>query len=60
MGQACAGWRGEIGACIVGALDADADAAVRRHLRTCLTCRAEYEDLVPVRDWLTMLTPGDG
>jgi Putative zinc-finger len=58
MGQACARWRGEIGAYIVGALDAGAAAAVRRHLRTCPTCRAAYEDLIPVRDWLTRLTPG--
>ena len=60
MSQACERWRGEIGAYIVGALDAGAGAGVRRHLRTCLTCRAEYEDLVQVRDRLTMLTPADG
>ncbi len=60
MGQACAGWRGEIGAYIVGALDAGARAAVRRHLRTCPICRTDYHDLVPVRDWLARLTPADG
>jgi hypothetical protein len=60
MSQACAGWRGEIGAYIVGALDSGAGAKVRRHLRTCRACRADYQDLVPVRDWLTRLTPADG
>lgn len=60
MSQACAGWRGEIGAYIVGVLDPGAAAAVRRHLRACLACRAEYEDLVQVRGWLTLLTPADG
>src|SRR6266567_257898 len=59
MSQACARWRGEIGAYVVGALDPDAGADVRRHLRTCRTCRAEYEDLVPVRCWLTKLTLAD-
>src|SRR6266581_3100902 len=60
MSQACEGWRGEIGAYIVGALEPGAGARVRRHLRTCRTCRAEFEDLVPVRDWLTKLTHADG
>lgn len=53
MSQACARWRGDIGAYIVGALDSGASADVRRHLRTCANCRSEYEDLLPVRDWLT-------
>jgi hypothetical protein len=60
VSQACAGWRGEIGAYIVGALDSSGGAKVRRHLRTCPACRADYQDLVPVRDWLTRLTPADG
>ncbi len=60
MSQACEGWRGEIGAYVVGALEPGAGARVRRHLRTCRTCRAEFEDLVPVRDWLTKLTHADG
>ncbi len=60
MSQACAGWRGDIGAYIVGALDRDAAARVRRHLRRCRDCRADYTDLVPVRDWLDRLSPADG
>jgi Putative zinc-finger len=52
MTQACAMWRGDIGAYIVGALDAEASARVRRHLRACRACRGDYHDLVPVRDWL--------
>ena len=60
MSQACAGWRGEIGAYIVGALDRDAAARVRRHLRRCRACRADYTDLVPVRGWLDRLSPADG
>jgi hypothetical protein len=60
MSQACYGWRGEIGAYIVGALDPVASAAVRRHLRTCRACRADYHDLLPVRDWLTRLALAEG
>ena len=60
MSQACASWRGEIGAYIVGALDSSAGAKLRRHLRACSACRADYQDLIPVRDWLTRLTPADG
>ena len=55
MTQACAMWRGDIGAYIVGALDAEASARVRRHLRACRSCRNDYHDLVPVRDWLGWL-----
>ena len=57
MSQACAMWRGDIGAYIVGALDAEASARVRRHLRACRACRDDYHDLVPVRDWLDWLVP---
>jgi predicted anti-sigma-YlaC factor YlaD len=60
VSQACAGWRGDIGAYIVGALDHDAAARVRRHLRRCRACRADYTDLVPVRDWLDRFSPDDG
>lgn len=60
MSHACAQWRGEIGACIVGALDGLGRARLTRHLAACVTCRAEYEELVPVRDWLRMLAhPAD-
>ncbi len=60
MSQACARWRGDIGAYIVGALDSGASADVRRHLRACADCRSEYEDLLPVRDWLTKIRGANG
>jgi hypothetical protein len=60
MSQACAQWRGDIGAYIVGALDSSAGADVRRHLRACANCRSEYEDLLPVRDWLTQVRGSNG
>jgi hypothetical protein len=60
MTQACAQWRGDIGAYIVGALDSKAGADVRRHLRACANCRSEYEDLLPVRDWLTQVRGSNG
>lgn len=59
MSQACAGWRGDIGAYIVGALDPGAAARVRRHLRACGACRADYSELVPMRDWLTRAAAAD-
>jgi Putative zinc-finger len=59
MSQACGEWRGDIGAYIVGAIEPSAAASVRRHLRACAACRSEYEDLVPVRDWLTRLRSAD-
>ncbi len=55
--QACPGWRGDLAAYLVGALDPHACAAVRRHLSACPACQAEYEDLVPVVDRLALLTP---
>ena len=55
MSQACLNWRGEIGAYVVGALDKRAGAAVTRHVATCADCRAEYNDLIPVRGWLSRL-----
>jgi putative zinc finger protein len=60
MSQACARWRGDIGAYIVGALDSGASADVRRHLRACANCRGEYEDLLPVREWLTKVSGANG
>jgi hypothetical protein len=59
MSQACGEWRGDIGAYIVGAIEPHAAASVRRHLRACAACRSEYEDLVPVRDWLMRLRRAD-
>jgi hypothetical protein len=60
MSQACAAWRGDIGAYVVGALSPQAGAQVRGHLETCPACRADYKDLVPVRDWLELAAPPDG
>jgi anti-sigma factor RsiW len=60
MSRACAAWRGDIGAYIVGALSPEAGAMVRRHLQTCPECRDDYQDLVPVRDWLDRAAPVDG
>lgn len=65
MSRSCAQWRGDIGACIVGALDGCARDRVNRHLEDCPGCRADYDELVPVRDWLGLLAvtvggPGPG
>jgi hypothetical protein len=60
MSQACAGWRGDIGAYIVGALGPVEAVKVKRHLRGCAACRADYRDLLPVRDWLGRMNPTDG
>jgi hypothetical protein len=45
-------WREDLGAYLVGALDADEAARMRRHLEECAECRAEYAELVPVVDLL--------
>jgi hypothetical protein len=55
MSHSCAEWRGDIGAYIVGALDGPAHARVSRHLVACPGCRADYDELVPVRAWLGRL-----
>jgi anti-sigma factor RsiW len=60
MSLACVAWRGDIGAYILGALNAQAGARVLRHLETCPACRADYQDLAPVRDWLDRAAPVDG
>ena len=60
MSQACAEWHGDIGAYVVGALSPAEAGRMLRHLRGCAGCRADYQDLVPVRDWLDRLGPGDG
>jgi len=52
MSQGCAEWRGDLGAYVIGALDREERAAMRRHLAACRACRDDYEDLLPVRDWL--------
>lgn len=55
MSSSCAQWRGDIGAYIVGALNGRARVQVTRHLAACAGCRADYDELVPVRDWLDLL-----
>jgi hypothetical protein len=60
MSYSCAEWRGEIGAYIVGALDGPARARVGRHLVACAGCRADYDELTPVRGWLSQLASADG
>jgi anti-sigma factor RsiW len=54
MSQGCARWRGDLGAYVIDTLDADERAAMGRHLGACPACRADYEDLLPVRDWLAL------
>jgi hypothetical protein len=60
MSHSCAQWRGDIGACIVGALDGWARQRLTRHLKVCQGCQADYDELIPVRHWLSILagTPG--
>ena len=65
MSHSCVEWRGDIGAYLVGALDGRARTRVSRHLVACNGCRADYDDLVPVRAWLGRLgsaamRPGPG
>ncbi|MBO0824740.1 MAG: hypothetical protein J2P27_12910 [Actinobacteria bacterium] len=52
MSRSCAEWRGEIGAYAVGALDGCARDRIARHLAVCAGCQADYNELVPVLDWL--------
>jgi predicted anti-sigma-YlaC factor YlaD len=52
MSQGCAEWRGDLGAYVIGALNREERIAMRRHLMACPACRADYVDLLPVRDWL--------
>jgi len=53
--QACPAWRGDLAAYLVGALDPQPAAAMRRHLGACRACEAEFKDLVPVVDSLALL-----
>lgn len=52
MSHGCVQWRGDLAAYVIGALEGDERAAMRRHLAACPACRADYEDFLPVRDWL--------
>ena len=53
MSHGCAEWRSDLGVYVIGALEEDERAAMRRHLAACPGCRADYDDFLPVRDWLT-------
>jgi hypothetical protein len=59
MSRACAVWRGDVGAYLVGALDDDARARVIAHLETCAGCRSDYDELAPVRGLLSQLAGPD-
>jgi predicted anti-sigma-YlaC factor YlaD len=52
MGEGCASWRLDLGAYVIDALERAEREAMSRHLAACPACRAAYEDLLPVRDWL--------
>lgn len=60
MSRSCAQWRGEIGAYIVGAVDGGARDQVTRHLAVCPGCRADYDDILPVRTSLDLLALAAG
>jgi Putative zinc-finger len=60
MSRSCEQWRGEIGAYIVGAVDGGARDRVARHLAICPGCRADYDDIVPVRNSLGLLALAAG
>ena len=60
MSRSCAEWRGDIGACIIGAIDDQARDRVTRHLAGCADCQEDYDELVPVRDWLGLLELAGG
>ena len=55
MIQGCVAWRDDLGVYVIGALDGEERARMRRHLAACPACRTDYEDLLPVRDWLTRI-----
>jgi hypothetical protein len=59
MSRSCPQWRGDIGAGVVGALQARELDRLNRHLTACAGCRADYNDLLPVGDWLAMLSVAD-
>lgn len=49
MRQSCATWRDDLGAYVVGALDSEERARMRRHLAACPACRTDYEDFLHLR-----------
>jgi anti-sigma factor RsiW len=50
---------GELGAYILGGLRPAEAADVRAHLDVCARCRAEYDYLAAVPDWLEHLPAAD-
>jgi predicted anti-sigma-YlaC factor YlaD len=52
MSCECDRCRPDVALYVIGALEAEERAAMRWHLPTCPACRAEYEELLPVRYWL--------
>lgn len=52
MSHGCAAWCGDLGAYVLGALEGEERAAMRRHLAACAGCHADLEDLLRVGDWL--------
>jgi anti-sigma factor RsiW len=50
----CEHLRPAIGAYVVGGLDPDEAAAVRRHIETCPECAAEHDSLAPLPGLLSM------
>ena len=52
MSYECDGRRGDLAAYVIGALDRDECAAMKRHLAACPACRTDYKYLLPVRDLL--------
>lgn len=57
MSRVCPDWSGDLAAYVVGALDPQPCAVLRRHLSICPACQAEYEDLVPVVGLLALVSP---
>ena len=52
--MSCEHLRPAIGAYVLGGLDPDEAAAVRRHLETCPECAAEHDALAPMPDLLSL------
>lgn len=48
-----------LGAYLLGGLPAAETDAVRRHLGSCLACRAEYDGLAFLPPWLSLLSADD-
>ncbi|MDI9581425.1 MAG: zf-HC2 domain-containing protein, partial [Thermobispora sp.] len=55
----CEETRMSLGVYVLGALDADEEAAVRAHLEACAACRAEAEELSGLTPLLARVTERD-